>query len=290
MKLCSFVTGSSRHIGVMEGEVCHDLTSVDPSLFSDWAAVYLRAGSPGRLLPLVRKAMKEARKTKLAYAKLRAPFTPVEIWGGGVTYLQSREAREAETKSKGLYGYVYTAERPEVFFKDDGLRCVGPNEPICVRSDSGWTVPEPELSVVLDSEFRVVGYTVGNDVSSRDIEGESPLYLPQAKIYRGSAAIGPVVATADEVGDPRSLEISMRITRRGSDVFSGRVNTSQMKRSVEELSGYLRRDNLIGTFTVLMTGTSIVPPDDFTLQEGDVVEIEIDKIGVLRNPVTKLHG
>lgn len=290
MRLCSFLSGSSRRIGVLEGETCHDLTSADAELFSDWRTVYARAGSPERLSAAVEEGMKKATKTRVTYGMLRAPFTPVEVWGGGVTYLRSREARESETKTKGLYDYVYTAERPELFVKDSGLRCVGPNDAICVRSDSRWTVPEPELSLVLDDEFRTVGYTVGNDVSSRDIEGENPLYLPQAKVYRGSAAIGPVVATADEVPDPHSLKIAMRITREGTQVFEGEVNTSQMKRKVGELAAYLKRDNLIGTFTVLMTGTSIVPPDDFTLQDGDLVEIEIDRIGVLRNPVRKLPG
>ncbi|HXW36921.1 MAG TPA: fumarylacetoacetate hydrolase family protein, partial [Nitrososphaerales archaeon] len=191
----------------------------------------------------------------------------------------------SETKTKGLYDYVYTAERPELFLKDSGLRCVGPGEPIGIRWDSKWSVPEPELTVVLDSSFRIFGYTVGNDVSSRDIEGENPLYLPQAKVYRGSAAIGPLITTADEIPDPRALEINMRIIRRKKTVFKGRVNTSQMKRRVEDLVSYLKRSNVIRTFTVLMTGTSIVPPDDFTLEGGDVVEVEIEKIGTLRNRV-----
>ncbi|MDG6917170.1 MAG: fumarylacetoacetate hydrolase family protein [Nitrososphaerota archaeon] len=246
------------------------------------------AGSRDRLMSVVRGAMKKSKKLSLHYNRLRAPITPKEIWAAGVTYMRSREARESETKMKGLYDYVYTAERPELFLKDSGLRCVGPGEPVSIRSDSKWTVPEPELCVVLDDRFRTVGYTVGNDVSSRDIEGENPLYLPQAKVYRGSAAIGPVITTADEIPDPHELRIGMRIERNGKVAFQGEVNTSQMKRKVAELLGYLRRDNLVGTFTVLMTGTSIVPPDSFTLHGGDVVEIEIDKIGVLRNPVRQL--
>ncbi|MDE1853996.1 MAG: fumarylacetoacetate hydrolase family protein [Thaumarchaeota archaeon] len=233
--------------------------------------------------------MKNAKTLKFRYSYLHTPIVPVEIWAAGVTYLRSREARETETKTKGLYDYVYSAERPELFVKDSGLRCVGPSDSVCVRSDSRWSVPEPELSVVLDHKFRIVGYTVGNDVSSRDIEGENPLYLPQAKVYRGSSAIGPVVATSDEVSDPHSLGIEMRIVRSGATAFEGRVNTSQMKRRVEDLVAYLKRNNVIGTFTVLMTGTSIVPPDNFTLRGGDVVEIEIEKVGLLRNPVRQLH-
>lgn len=264
------------------------MTSVN-GLFSDWPSVYGTAGSLSRFLSLVRTSMGRARKLKFSYEMLRAPLIPVEIWGAGVTYLRSREARETETRTKGLYDHVYSAERPELFLKDSGLRCVGPGAPICVRGDSKWTVPEPELSVVLDGSFKIVGYTVGNDVSSRDIEGENALYLPQAKIYRGSAAIGPVITTADVISNPQSLEIGMRIQRKRRVVFQGRVNTSQMKRRVEDLVAFLRRSNVIGTFTVLMTGTSIVPPDDFALQDGDIVEIEIERIGVLRNPVVQLR-
>jgi 2-dehydro-3-deoxy-D-arabinonate dehydratase len=232
--------------------------------------------------------MAKSKKMRLHYGRLRAPFMPREIWAAGVTYMRSREARESETKMKGLYDYVYSAERPELFVKDSGLRCVGPGEPVSIRSDSRWTVPEPELCVVLDSKFRTIGYTVGNDVSSRDIEGENPLYLPQAKVYKGSASIGPVIATTEEIPDPHSLRITMGIERKGREIFRGEVNTSQMKRKVAELVRYLRKDNLIGTLTVLMTGTSIVPPDSFTLHDGDIVEIEIEKIGTLRNPVKQL--
>lgn len=289
MKLCSFMSGPRHRIGILENGSCFDLTSVNPALFSDWATVYSRTGSLPRLLAVVRGAAKKAKKSKLLYRHLRIPFTPVEIWAAGVTYMRSREARESETKTKGLYDYVYTAERPELFVKDSGLRCVGPGDPVSVRSDSRWTVPEPELCVVLDNRFRTVGYTVGDDVSSRDIEGENPLYLPQAKVYKGSAAIGPVLVSADEVPDPHSLRIGMKILRKGTVAFQGEVNTSQMKRKVGELVRYLKRDNVIRTFTVLMTGTSIVPPNDFTLQGGDVVQIGIEKIGVLRNPVRQLY-
>ena len=289
MKLLRFESEEGARTGILEGETIYDLTAVSPS-FSDWARAYEDAGSLEGLVASVERAKGASKKRPYEYRALRAPFVPSEIWAAGVTYLRSREARETETKLKGLYDYVYSAVRPELFLKDSGLRCVGPGEPVCVRGDSGWSVPEPELSVVLDGEFRVVGYTVGDDVSSRDIEGENPLYLPQAKVYRGSSAIGPVVTTADEVPQPRALEIRMRIVRGSEAVFEGRVNTSQLKREVDELVGYLRRSNVIRTFTVLMTGTSLVPPDDFTLKGGDVVEIEIEKIGILRNPVEQLRA
>lgn len=288
MKLCRIRSGLTKRIGILEEGTVYDITSANPK-FTDWSSAYAATGSLPRLLSLINTSMGRAKKLRFSYDLLRAPVSPVEIWGAGVTYLRSREARETETKAKGLYDYIYCAKRPELFVKDSGLRCVGPGDAICVRSDSSWSVPEPELSVVLDNKFRIVGYTVGHDVSSRDIEGKNPLYLPQAKVYRGSSAIGPVVATPDEVPDPYSLGIEMRIIRSGVTAFEGKVNTSQMKRRLEDLVAYLKRDNIIGTFTVLMTGTSIVPPDDFTLQNGDVVEIEIEKIGLLRNPVRQLR-
>jgi len=245
-------------------------------------------GDYSSLLKLASDAMMRAKKLPFNYDSLRIPVTGAEIWAAGVTYLRSRQARESETKTKGLYDYVYEAARPELFLKDSGIRCKGPGEEVAVRGDSNWSVPEPELTVLCDEEARVVGYTIGNDMSSRDIEGQNPLYLPQAKVYRASSAIGPVIVTPDEIPSPQSLEIKMRIKRNSLVIFEGSVNTSQMKRSIPELLDYLKRDNILGRFTFLMTGTSIVPPDDFTLQSGDLVEIEIEKIGLLSNPVIKL--
>ena len=222
-------------------------------------------------------------------AELLVPVNAPEVWGCGITYYISREARERETEAKGIYMRVYDAIRPEVFFKSTPNRYVGPNKTIFVRSDSNWTVPEPELSFVIGLDEEIVGYTIGNDVSARDIEGENPLYLPQAKIYKGSCSLGPAIVTTDEIQDPHSLEITMRILRKGEVVYEGSINTSRMKRKIPELYEYLRRDNILPPGLVCLTGTGIVPPDDFSLQEGDVVEIEIEKIGVLRNPVGKLR-
>ncbi len=207
-----------------------------------------------------------------------------------MTYLRSRDARETETKSKGVYDYLYSAVRPEVFIKGSGLRAVGPGESIAIRSDSHWTVPEPELGVVLTRDCHVLGYTIANDVSARDIEGENPLYLTQSKIYRNSCSIGPVITTKDEIPDPRSLKIGLRIVRRGKIAFEGATNTSRMKRTIDELLAYLRRDNVFFGWTVFMTGTGIVPPDDFSLEDGDTVEIDVDRIGVLKNSVTRLRS
>ena len=290
MKLCRFQSPQGTSLGVVRDGWIYDLTSADPAKLRDLTGAYATAGADlAALVPLLEGAMSKAKKSPYEERLLKIPLEAPEIWAAGVTYLRSRNARETETKSKGIYDYIYGAVRPELFVKDTGLRCRGPGEEVCVRSDSKWSVPEPELTVVFDEEAKVVGYTIGNDVSSRDIEGENPLYLPQAKVYRGSSAIGPVIVTADEVRNPQALGIGMKIMRDGKVAFEGTVNTSQMKRTIPELAEYLKRDNTLRRFTLLMTGTSIVPPDDFTLGDGDVVEIEIEGIGLLRNRVTKLR-
>ena len=289
MKFCKFQSTGGISLGtIADGSIC-DLTSVDSSKFRDLNTLYEASDRRvSKMVDAASDAIKKAKRIPYDYGLLKIPVKPAEIWAAGVTYLRSREARESETKTKGLYDYVYEATRPEIFLKDSGLRCRGPNEEVAVRSDSKWSVPEPELTVLCDGDTNIVGYTAGNDLSSRDIEGENPLYLPQAKVYRGSSSIGPVIVTPDEVKDPRSLEIKMKIMRNNNQIYEGSTNTSQMKRSVPELLSFLKRDNVLSTFTMLMTGTSIVPPDDFTLQTGDEVQIEIEKIGTLINPVKKL--
>jgi 2-dehydro-3-deoxy-D-arabinonate dehydratase len=219
---------------------------------------------------------------------LLKPVDAPEVWGFGVTYYRSREAREYETTAKGIYDRVYDAERPEVFFKGTPARCVGPNEPVAIRFDSNWSVPEPELSFVVGYQGDIVGYTIGNDMSARDIEGDNPLYLPQAKIYTRSSAIGPAVVPPEAL-DPRNLQMKCRILKEGEVLFEGEVSTNRLKRSPEELLHYLLRCNIIPPGTVAMTGTGIVPPDDFTLKGGEVVEIWVEKIGTLRNPVIRLE-
>ena len=289
MKLCRFQTAKGVSFGVVEENEFYDMTSVDAKMFHDMESAHVEAlKQKVTLSELVTSKVNDASRTKYDEKLLRIPVVPTEVWGAGVTYVRSKEARERETKMKGLYDYVYSAPRPEVFFKDSGLRCRGPGEEVCIRSDSEWTVPEPELTLVLDGDASIAGYTIGNDVSSRDIEGENPLYLPQAKIYKGSCAVGPVVTTSDEITNPHSLQIEMRILRAGTVAFEGRVSTSQLNRRVGELTEFLKRDNVLRTFTLLMTGTSLVPADQFRLQDDDLVEIEIEKIGVLRNPVKKL--
>lgn len=188
-----------------------------------------------------------------------------------------------ESIERDVYQRVYEAERPELFFKATGARVRGPGASVGLRADSQWQIPEPEIALVLDEGGQVVGYTLGNDMSSRDIEGQNPLYLAQAKIFAGSCALGPVVVSADAVGNPYDLEIKMRIMRADEAVFNGSTSTARLHERFDVLAAYLKRDNWIAPGTVLLTGTGIVPPDDFALQPGDVIEISCDPIGVLRN-------
>jgi 2-dehydro-3-deoxy-D-arabinonate dehydratase len=286
-------------MGVVEGPAVHDLTATDPRRFGNFAALLGACDPPSRTIDGV-VAEARARPGRKTYhyadldqrsgrsAHLLMPIEPPEVWGCGITYRQSRTAREEETKARGIYGRVYTAERPEVFFKTTAVRCVGPNQAIGIRSDSTWTVPEPELTFVVGQRGEVVGYTIGNDVSARDIEGENPLYLPQAKTFRNCCALGPTFVTPESLPDPHSLTVRCRIVRRGRTQFRGETSTRRMKRRVEELRRYLLQDNVILPGTACMTGTGIVPPDNFALTAGDLVEITIGSIGTLRNPVVQL--
>ncbi len=219
---------------------------------------------------------------------LRAPIDAQEVWAAGVTYLRSRDARMEESTQKDVYDQVYDADRPELFLKATPHRVSGPGEAVAIRADSGWDVPEPELALLLNSRGELVGYTVGNDVSSRSIEGENPLYLPQAKVYSRSAALGPVIVTVDDLPDPSELDIRLTIRRNGMVLFEESTSTSQMHRSFADLTDYLFRANTFPSGVFLMTGTGIVPPLEFTLQDGDEVTITIDQIGDLVNSVTRL--
>ncbi len=216
--------------------------------------------------------------------ELLPPLEPTsEVWAAGVTYGRSREAREAESAVKDVYTRVYEAERPELFFKANGWRVVGHRMPIRVRQDSRWNVPEPELTLVVNAGGEIVGYCAGNDVSSRDIEGENPLYLPQAKVYDGSCALGPGIVLCDTgVLDRQSVRLSVR--RDGHDVFQGETSSSRIRRPFAELVGYLRRELSFPHGAFLMTGTGIVPPQEFSLQAGDLVRVEIGEL-VLENEV-----
>lgn len=224
---------------------------------------------------------------------LTVPVLAPEIWAAGVTYLKSRAAREFESEAlnRTIYSRVYDAQRPEVFLKDANCRrTVGSGGEIFVRGDSSWTVPEPELGLILDARGTIVAHTIGNDVSARDIEAESPLYLPQAKIYENCCAIGPVALIPEEGhGGEQDFKIELRIWNAARELlFKDETSTAQMKRTFETLVSYLCRYNLIEDGTVLLTGTGVVPPDDFCLEEGQVVEISVSGIGTLRNRVRRL--
>lgn len=215
------------------------------------------------------------------------PIGSQEVWAAGVTYLRSKVARMEESKESGgatFYDKVYDAERPEIFFKANPYKVVPHQGKVRIRKDSNWNVPEPELTLVINSNGEIVGYTIGNDMSSRSIEGENPLYLPQAKMYDGSAAIGPCVLVTAAPIDPATL-ISISIIREGSTVFEGNVTIDKMKRKHTELVEFLYREYSFSTGAYLMTGTCVVPDNDFTLQPGDAIQITITGIGTLINTV-----
>ncbi len=237
-------------------------------------------------LALIRKAW-DAGEAGTLPAQALAPIGSQEIWAAGVTYLRSRTARMEESKDAGggtFYDKVYNAERPELFFKGTPHRVAGPGMDVRIRGDSKWNVPEPELTLAINREGKIFGYTVGNDMSSRDIEGENPLYLPQAKVYDRSTGLGPCLLVCDEILVPETA-IELEIRRDGAAVFSGATSVSQIKRTFPELAGFLFRDNSFPHGAYLLTGTGIVPPDSFTLQSGDEVRITIAPIGTLVNKV-----
>lgn len=220
-------------------------------------------------------------------ASVLAPIGNQEVWAAGVTYYRSRNARMDESKDAGggsFYDRVYAAERPELFFKATGRRVVGPRGAVRIRSDAKWSVPEPELTLLINSAGDVAGYTIGNDMSSRDIEGENPLYLPQAKVYDGSCALGPCILLSADPLD-KSTNIKLEVVRQGKTVFAGSTSLAELKREPQELAKFLFRDNSFPQGVFLMTGTGIVPGDEFSLASGDAIRIDIDGIGTLENHV-----
>jgi 2-dehydro-3-deoxy-D-arabinonate dehydratase len=217
---------------------------------------------------------------------LLPPVDHQEVWAAGVTYKRSREARERESEGAArFYDLVYKAARPELFFKATARRVVGPGSRVRVRRDSRWSVPEPELALVLSPRLKLVGYTIGNDMSARDIEGENPLYLPQAKIYDHACALGPVVTLAEAMPPPAAVTIRLAIERRGQTVFDGSTSLDAMARSFDDLIAWLGKETTFPQGVVLLTGTGVVPPDDFTLAAEDLVTIDIAGIGRLSNRV-----
>lgn len=243
--------------------------------------------SSSDLYPRVRTAVRKGGAAKFDPAMVLAPIVGQEVWAAGVTYYRSRNARIDESKDAGggsFYDRVYAAERPELFFKATGRRVVGPGCAVRIRSDAKWSVPEPELTLLINPAGEIVGYTIGNDMSSRDIEGENPLYLPQAKIYDGSCALGPCVLLSTEPLN-KTTTIQIQIARQGKTVFKGSTTLAELKRDPKELAKFLFRDNTFAQGVFLMTGTGIVPANDFTLAKGDAIRIEIEQIGTLENHV-----
>jgi 2-dehydro-3-deoxy-D-arabinonate dehydratase len=219
-------------------------------------------------------------------AAVLAPVESQEVWAAGVTYRKSRDARIEEAAEATPYDLVYEAERPELFFKSAGWRARGPGQYVAVRGDSAWDVPEPELALIIAADGGIAGYSIGDDVSSRSIEGENPLYLPQAKVYDGSCAVGPCIVPASAAGPP--FGIRLEVERGGTGVFAGETSTGQMRRSLPDLARWLRSALSFPAGAVLLTGTGIVPGPPFTLTEGDTVRISIDSLGTLENPVERL--
>lgn len=275
--------GSATVIGLSEGPSPKvlDLRSIGIG-DADELFRAVRAYGLGHLASALRT---HPERRELLESDVVFPLPVSEIWAAGVTYERSRDARRDESEgSQAMYLKVYDAERPELFFKHTGRRMAGPGEVMGIRPDASWHVPEPELTVVLGPDGEIFGFTCGNDLSSRDIEAANPLYLPQAKIFHKSASLGPSVALAGTV-DPRAMEIRLEIRRDGESAFKGAISTARMKRTVEELASYAGRAWPLEPWTCLMTGTGIVPPDEFALQQGDEMEISIDAIGTLRNSV-----
>lgn len=297
MRLVTFFDpGMGPQLGLWEGECVYNLTATNPESCGSFIMLLQAARQAGTTpSELVATVAEKARRTAARdYVKLDVPpnprcpyllkpLEPTEIWAAGVTYERSRDAREAESHGATIYDRVYAAARPEIFFKGTGPRAVGPNHPVGARSDSRWQVPEPELALVVDDGGEIVGLTVGNDLTCRDIEAENPLYLPQAKIYKYACAIGPAVLLVP--GEPAPRDIRMSILRAGRVIFAGKTSTGRLRRRCAELVRFMMEHNDLRAPIVLLTGTGIVPPDEVSLQAGDAVEIEIEGIGVLRNPV-----
>ncbi|RLL43866.1 fumarylacetoacetate hydrolase [Oceanobacillus piezotolerans] len=261
--------------------------------FNDFMSLISKAREDNKTsFDIIKQLTAGTEKQPLEGLHLTTPIDAPEVWASGVTYKKSREARNYEATQGKLdretfYDKVYDAVRPEIFLKSTSARTVGPNDPVYLRSDSNWQIPEPELGLVIDKDGNVLGYTVGNDMSCRDIEGENPLYLPQAKVWKNSCSIGPAIVLAETIADPYEFLIICRIYRDEELVFYGDAQVNQLKRTLDELVHYLVLDNEIFDGTVLLTGTCVVPPNEFTLAENDRIEIEIPGIGVLKNPVVQ---
>ena len=265
------------------GAVVEEAGRFFPVAAKSWDALLSSADLHAR----ARAAIERGTATGVDAGAALPPSYSQEVWAAGVTYYRSRSARMEESKDAGggdFYDRVYAAGRPELFFKASGSRVVGPGDAVRIRSDAKWSVPEPELTLFVDPTGTIAGYTVGNDMSSRDIEGENPLYLPQAKVYDGSCALGPCILLAKEPLS-KATTIHLEIVRKTSTIFVGSTTLADLKRDPKELVSYLFRETSFPRGVFLMTGTGIVPGDDFTLAHGDTIRIQIEGIGTLENYV-----
>ena len=286
MRYYSISEGGERRLIARDGDEAYDLTASRGSVTAFDDLAHVADVATETIDEVARRLLSEAKPVDVPDATAAGvPVAVDEVWAAGVTYEISEQAREAESGIPEMYVDVYGADRPELFFKATRDRVVGPGEAVGIRGDSEWNVPEPELGVVLH-RGDIVGYTVGNDMSSRSIEGENPLYLPQAKVYDRSCSLGPCVVSADALDDPHDLALRMTIERDGDRCYDGETATSEMVRSCEELVSFLARHNTVPETAVLLTGTSLVPEEGFTLEPGDRIDIDIEGIGRLSNTVT----
>jgi 2-dehydro-3-deoxy-D-arabinonate dehydratase len=289
MPLCRYrAADGAPRLGMILGNAVHDVAALGgPATLG--AALQLPLTGLRTALDAVGARATAQSGTPLTSVTLLAPVDEQEVWAAGVTYLRSRNARMEESVSaKSAYDLVYEADRPEIFFKANAARVADPGTAVAIRGDSTWDVPEPELALVLTSAGELAGFTIGNDVSSRSIEGANPLYLPQAKVYDRCAGLGPVIALAWEIDDVLNKAIGLTIHRNGAQVFTGATSTNQIHRTLSDLIAYLFRNNAHPRGAILMTGTGIVPDAPFTLEHGDQVTITIEGIGTLVNPVIRL--
>ena len=298
MKLVQFYdVDQSVHVGVVQGDQVVDITDREQDLTTTLDFVDEARRQRRSLDDVIADRLSDATGGAHSYAellepdepRLTMPLFPPQVWGCGVTYRRSAEFRDADMEGPmGIYDKVYQSDRPEIFYKGDTQHCAGPNEPIGIRVDSAFTAPEPELAYVLGFDNEIIGYTICDDVSAWDIERENPLYLPQSKIFLGCTALGPTFVTTGVITDPYHLEITARIRRNGAVIFEGAANTDQIRHPFETLTAYLVRNNPVPVGTVVSTGTGIIVTEDAALRAGDIVEIEIDEIGLLATPVRQL--
>jgi 2-dehydro-3-deoxy-D-arabinonate dehydratase len=278
-----FLINHGGQLCLQVGGAAYALNDTIPSL--DWLLSELTAAELAERLLAARGA-----PVAIDPALIGPPVGNQEVWASGVTYKRSEEARERESNNSTIYTRVYSAARPELFMKALGEEVVGTGAPAGIRYDASWSVPEPELAIVLNRHMEVVGFTIGNDMSSRDIEGENPLYLPQAKVYERSCVLGPRIWLQTGLSEWPAADIAIDIRRGGTSVFAGTTSTAQINRPLAELRDYLGRCKRFPRGAVLLSGTGVVPPDDFTLQPGDEVRITIEPIGELVNPVAVVGG